>query len=110
MSAGTSSLPPATMSVFREPPGVHMVAAEHMDDLVRDDTQPLLSHGLRRIHPDPARDALDDQRHVRVSGGYESVARLRKPNGFVDHGFVRPFCLRRESDQDLTVRRAGSTG
>ena len=54
---------------FREPPGVHVVSAEHMDDLVRDDAQPLLPRGLRRVHPDPARDAIDSQRHVRVGAG-----------------------------------------
>lgn len=34
---------------IREPPGIHVVSAEYVDEFVRDDAQPLLSRALRRV-------------------------------------------------------------
>ena len=105
MCAESSSLPPPTMIVLGKRICIHMAAAEQVNELVRDDAQPLKPLGPGMVHEDPAASDLDPERRVRVPGRHHREERFRQPDVLVDwrRGLLRPVLLPREYDEDFAV-------
>ena len=61
------------MIVLREARGVHVVSAQQVNELVRNHALPLKSLGLGVIHEDPAGDALEPDRRLRIPGRHRPI-------------------------------------
>ena len=67
----------------REANRIHVASAEQVNELVRNDAQPLKPLGPGMVHEDPAASDLDPEWRVRVPGWHHRKERFRQPDVLV---------------------------